>query len=82
MAKKLKPFQIIEGRAVRIMPGGFDRAGSVVCTYEEDISGPFEYISPRHLYQWHRGVDVYPTPEQLDALRAGEKVVFHMKQWA
>lgn len=79
---KLKPLSIFEGKAVRILPGGFDLAGNVVCTYEEDISGPFEYHSPRHLYQWHRGVDVYPTPEQLEALLAGEKVVFNMRQWA
>jgi len=64
------------------MVAAWSLSGLVAATYEEDISGSFEYISPRHLYQWKRGVDVYPTTEQLEALRAGEKVVFNLKQWA
>lgn len=81
-APKLKPGTIIQGKASCHRVAAWCLTGLVAATYEDDISGPFEYISPRHLYQWMRGIDVYPTPEQLDALRAGEKVVFSMKQWA
>lgn len=68
--------------AHRVMPGGFNSAGLVALTYEDDISGIFEVITRRHLYNWQRGIDVYPTPEQLAALLEGRRVVFGMSQWA
>jgi hypothetical protein len=81
-APKLKPGTIFQGKASCYRVAAWTQSGLVAATYEDDISGPFEYISPKHLYQWMRGIDVYATPEQLEALRAGEKVVFSLKQWA
>ena len=82
MAHKLQKNERFDAEAVRIMPGGFNQAGQVAMTYPENISGNFIYISARHLYQWVRGIDVYPTAEQLEQMLNGEKVTFNMTQWA
>lgn len=81
MAKSALPRSLTVS-ARRVMPGGFDSAGHVALTYQDDISGTFEVITRRHLYNGQRGIDVYPTPEQLAALLEGRQVVFGMSQWA
>lgn len=82
MNRKLQKNECFDAEAVRIMPGGFNQAGQVAITYPENISGTFVYISPRHLYQKVRGIDVYPTPEQVEQMLNGEQVTFNMTQWA
>lgn len=68
---------------VRITEGaGCAESGIVAWTVEADVSGVVEVISPRHLYNYERGRDLYPTPEQLALMKAGETVVLGLKQWA
>ena len=62
--------------------GGWTPSGLVACTYEESLEGRAEVISRTHLYLWRRGIDLYPTTEQYQALAAGETVTLGMQQWA
>ncbi len=57
-----------------VRPGAWDHAGLVAMTYDDDISGEFEVISRGHLYNWCRGIDIYPSREQFTSLCAGEQV--------
>lgn len=54
--------------------GGWNAAGQVAITFEEDLDGEFEVITRGHLYNWRRGIDIYPTKDQLAAILAGETV--------
>lgn len=66
--------RVIEADVTIRRVGGWDSAGHVALTYEEDISGRFEVLTRGHLYNWVRGIDIYPTPEQLAALLAGQPI--------
>jgi hypothetical protein len=61
---------------------GWAESGIVARTIESDASGLVEVISPRHLYNYELGRDLYPTVEQVVQLKAGETVVLGVKQWA
>jgi hypothetical protein len=85
MAKSKVPtyVRIVASQVSLTNVGGWDAAGSVVCTYQTDLEdGVLEVISPRHLYHRFAGRDLYPTKEQVAALLAGEQVVLGTKQWA
>lgn len=54
--------------------GSWTWAGQVNSTYPEDISGEFEVITRGHLYNWVRGIDIYPTPAQFADILAGKPI--------
>ena len=63
-------------------PGGWMPSGVMHSTYTTEEYGEYERISPRHYYCRRNGRDIYPTPEQVERLLAGEEVVMGMAGWA
>lgn len=70
----------VEVRLTRI--GGWNAAGLVHSAYKRVLQGLVEVISPRHLYHWIAGKDLYPTAEQFELLKQGQPVTLGTSQWA
>jgi len=85
-AKKVAPPKMVDvtpGQLSIERVGGWTQAGLVAMTYHEALpGGRVEIISKRHLYHPIAGRDLYPLPEQLEAMKAGQPVKFTGKQWA
>jgi hypothetical protein len=69
-----KTRKIVHLNVIIERPGGWTPSGQVAMTYDENISGEFETISPLHYYNWRVGRDIYPTKDQVECLLKGETV--------
>ena len=71
MASKVQQRECLSGTVLIQTNGGL-----------RNISGTFEVISKRHLYNWIVGIDIYPSVEQVASLRRGESITLGMDNWA
>ncbi len=80
---KVAPPTVIQGKVLLTRVAAWCSAsGLPAMVYDEPLEGSFQVITKRHLYHWMAGRDLYPTPEQFDALTQGQQVRFGLSQWA
>jgi hypothetical protein len=78
-----KIIKISDAQVTLTCVGARNHAGQVVYTYPQLLEkGSLEVVSPKHVYHWMAGRDLYPTEEQMAALCAGRPVTFGSAQWA
>lgn len=74
--------QRIKAQVSIVRPGGWTQGGLLASTYQDNVDSEFLVITARHLYSPTMGRDIYPTPEQMDQILAGQRVVIALDQWA
>lgn len=71
MATKKLP-AVLHAEVVIIETFGYGPTGVAHYSQNRDISGQFQVVTRRHLYNWVLGIDIYPTPEQFQTLLEGK----------